>query len=77
MICPRCKSPNISFQREQYGNIGVGTNRVVIDYPKQSKGCLYWLCIGWWWKSMYWLFIGWWNYLVTWLVKVGFNTTRG
>ena len=28
--CPKCGSTNIVFQREQTGNIGAGTNRVVI-----------------------------------------------
>lgn len=58
--CPRCGSENIIYQREQTGNIGAGTNKVVIQPAKKSKGCLYWLLIGWWWKPMYWLLIGWW-----------------
>lgn len=60
MACPRCGSENIMYQREQTGNIGVGTNRVVIQQPSKSHGCLYWLCIGWWWKPVYWLCFGWW-----------------
>ena len=58
--CPRCGSENIMYQREQTGNIGAGTNKVVIQPAKKSKGCLYWMLIGWWWKPMYWLLIGWW-----------------
>lgn len=58
--CPKCKSENIIYQREQAGNIGAGTNKVVIQQPKKSKGCMYWLIIGWWWELFYWLLIGWW-----------------
>ena len=47
-ICPKCGSTKISFQREQSGNIGAGTNTVVIKEARKSRGCLYWLCIGWW-----------------------------
>lgn len=60
MKCPRCKSEFVNFQRESTGNIGGGTNRVVIQQAKKSKGCLYWIAIGWWWVPMYWLMIGWW-----------------
>lgn len=59
-VCPRCESENIFYQREQAGNIGVGTNRVVIQTANKSHGCLYWVCIGWWLKPMYWICIGWW-----------------
>ncbi len=64
MQCPKCKSENVTVQREQYANIGAGTNKIVIQEPKKSRGCLYWLFIGWWWKPMYWLFIGWWKTLL-------------
>ena len=57
--CPRCGSQNITFQREQTGNIGAGTNKVVIQTEK-GHSCLYWLLIGWWWKLIYFLMIGWW-----------------
>lgn len=60
MACPKCGSNNISYQREQTGNIGAGTNKVVVVEAKKSKGCLYWIFIGWWLKSLYWIFIGWW-----------------
>lgn len=59
-ICPRCGGINISFQREQTGSFGAGTNRVIIQEAKKSKGCLYWCLIGWWWKPIYWLCFGWW-----------------
>lgn len=51
--CPRCGSENIMYHREQTGNIGAGTNKVVIQPAKKSKGCLYWLLIGWWWKLLF------------------------
>lgn len=53
MACPKCGSENITYQREQTGNIGAGTNKVVIQAPKKSHGCLYWLCIGWWWGLLF------------------------
>lgn len=46
MQCPKCGSENITYQREQTGSIGAGTNKVVIEQPKKSKGCLYWMFIG-------------------------------
>lgn len=58
--CPKCGSNYINYQREQAGNFGAGTNRVVIQPPKKSHGCLYWLCFGWWLQPLYWLTIGWW-----------------
>lgn len=59
-ICPKCGSNYINYQREQTGNFGAGTNRVVIQPAKKSHGCLYWLCFGWWLQPLYWLTIGWW-----------------
>ena len=53
MQCPKCGSENITYQREQTGSIGAGTNKVVIEQPKKSKGCLYWMFIGWWWKLFF------------------------
>ena len=50
--CPKCGSTNIVFQREQTGNIGAGTNRVVIENGK-GHGCLYWVIIGWWWNLFF------------------------
>ena len=48
MKCPRCGSENVNVQQIQTGSIGAGTNKVVIEQPRRSKGCLYWLLIGWW-----------------------------
>lgn len=48
MQCPECKSENVTVQREQTANIGAGTNKIVIQEPKRSRGSLYWLFIGWW-----------------------------
>lgn len=62
--CPKCGSTNIVFQREQTGNIGASTNKVVIQEPKRSRGCLYWLSIGFWFKLLYWMFFGWWKNLL-------------
>lgn len=58
--CPKCGGQNLTYQREQVGGIGASTNRVVIQKQKKSKGCMYWLLIGFWLEPMYWLFIGWW-----------------
>lgn len=52
ITCPRCGSQNITFQREQTGNIGAGTNKVVIQTEK-GHSCLYWLLIGWWWNLLF------------------------
>lgn len=60
MQCPKCKSENVLIQRDQTGNIGASTNRVVIQEPKKRRGCLYWLCCGWIFSLMYWITIGWW-----------------
>lgn len=70
--CPRCKGNNISYQREQTASFGAGTNKVVVQQAKKSKGCLYWLCIGWWWTPIYWLLIGWW-----WKLLFGGRTKGG
>lgn len=58
--CPKCGSPNITYQREQTASFGAGTNKVVVQQERKSKGCLYWMLIGWWWKPIYWICIGWW-----------------
>lgn len=58
--CPKCGGINLAYQREQIGGIGASTNKVVVQKPKKSKGCLYWLTIGFWLEPMYWIFIGWW-----------------
>lgn len=50
MECPKCGSNNVIVQREQTATIGAGTNKVVVEDPKKSKGCLWWITIGWWWR---------------------------
>lgn len=35
--CPRCGSTNITFQREQTGSIGAGTNKVTIQTEKGAR----------------------------------------
>lgn len=60
MQCPKCGSENVTIQREQTASIGAGTNKVVIQQTKKSKGCLYWMMIGFWFEPMYWLLFGWW-----------------
>lgn len=59
MNCPRCGSQNIFIQRELTANVGASTNRVAIKAPKKSKGCIYWMFIGFWYKPLYWMCIGW------------------
>lgn len=54
--CPKCKSTNISYQVIQSGSVGASTNKVVIQQPKKSKGCLYWCTLGWFVEPLIWLF---------------------
>lgn len=63
--CPRCHGTNIVYQREQSATIGAGTNKVVIQQAKQSKGCLYWCLIGWWWRPIRFICYGWFKDLLT------------
>ena len=63
MQCPKCGSENVTVQREQTGSIGAGTNRVVIEQAKRSKGCFYWVCIGFWWEPIKWLCFDLWRNL--------------
>ena len=58
--CPKCKSNNITFQREQTANIGLGSKKVIIQNETRKHSCFYWFFIGWWLKPIYWLIIGWW-----------------
>ena len=58
--CPRCGSTKISFQREQTASVGAHTNKVYVQPAKETHGCFWWVCIGWWWVPIYWLLIGWW-----------------
>ena len=57
--CLKCHSTNVVCQREQVASVGAGTNRVVVQPAKQSKGCLYWALIGWWWKPFCFICFGW------------------
>lgn len=57
--CPRCGSRNITYHREEAGNVGLHQNTVVIQEQSKSHGCLYWLCIGWWYKPIEWICFGW------------------
>lgn len=57
--CPRCGSRNITYHREESGNVGLHQNTVVIQEQSKSHGCLYWLCIGWWYKPIEWICFGW------------------
>lgn len=59
MNCPKCGSENVLIQREQTASIGAGSNKVVIEEAKKSKGCLYWMFIGWWWKPIWLICFGW------------------
>ncbi len=62
--CPKCGGLNVTFQREQTGSIGAGTNKVVIHQAKKSKGCVYWCLIGWWLEPCYWICFGLWKNLL-------------
>ena len=57
--CPKCGKNHITYQREQTSTLGAGTNTVVIQEQQRSKGCLYWLLIGWWWKPVWFICFGW------------------
>jgi len=50
MQCPKCYSSNITFQREQTGNVGGSLSSY--RFRDNRKGCLYWIFIGWW----FWVF---------------------
>lgn len=58
--CPKCGSPHIQYQREQAGSVGASQNSVVVMPAKRTKGCLYWICFGWFFDLMYWMLVGWW-----------------
>jgi hypothetical protein len=73
-VCPNCNGSNITFQRESSGSVGASTNKVVIEKPKKSKGCLYWMCIGWWWEPFRYICFTWWiRLLFGGKERVGFN----
>lgn len=43
--CPKCKSTNVSIQREEVGSVGTSKTKYK---GKKSKGLLYYVFIGWW-----------------------------
>jgi len=45
MICPKCKSDNITIQ-------------AVTEVKEKAKhGVIWWLFIGWWWEMILWIFL--------------------
>lgn len=46
MVCPKCKSENVSVQ-------------IVNEIKLKNKhhGIIWWLCVGWWWIPCKWLFL--------------------
>lgn len=71
--CPVCDSNKILFQREQTANLGMATNRVVIEEGRRSKGCLYWLFIGWWLEPLKFFCFGWMKLIFGGGKRAGFN----
>lgn len=71
--CPYCGSHYITYQREQSGKIGAATNKVVVQAPKKSKGCFYWLLIGWWLEPIMFICFGWIGLLFGGKKKSGIN----
>lgn len=56
MICPKCKRENVLVQQVQVGS----NSKTKAKEYYNSMGCVWWLCIGWWWvpiKKMCRLFI--------------------
>ena len=41
MNCPKCGSPNVSFQRENVGNVGAYTNKVYVE-PAKKRHSVFW-----------------------------------
>lgn len=73
MNCPKCNSDNIFIQQIQTGSVGMSQNKVVIVQPKKSKGCMYWLIIGWWLEPIIFLSFGWIKLLFGGSKKSGIN----
>lgn len=71
--CRYCGSTNVLIQKERISNVGVAQNKVVIEKPKSSKGCLYWLIIGWWWEPIWFICFGWLGLLFGGKKKSGLN----
>lgn len=49
MVCPKCKSENVSIQA------------ISITESVNGHGIIWWICVGWWWmfiKLMGWLMFG-------------------
>lgn len=59
MNCPKCGSPNVSFQRESSGNVGA----TKFSYGRRGHSLFWWLLIGWWWKLIYFIAFGWWIWI--------------
>lgn len=62
-VCPKCGSREITYQREQTAKVGISQNKVTHRKAKRSKGCLYWLMIGWWVEPLKFIMFDWWYYL--------------
>lgn len=60
MNCPKCGWSEVNIQNVQTGSFTTGTNRVVIQEPEKTKGCLYWITLGWMNDIAMYLFVGWW-----------------
>lgn len=46
MYCPRCGSANVNAQMVSETQL-----------KTKHKGCIWWLCVGWWWVPIKWLFL--------------------
>lgn len=44
MICPKCGSENVTVQ--------IVTEHDLLD---KKAGCLWWICVGWWWIPIKWI----------------------
>lgn len=60
MNCPRCGCGEVNIQNVQTGTFTTGTNRVVIQAPEKTKGCLYWISCWWMVDILKYFFVGWW-----------------
>ena len=54
--CPNCGSIWIRSSSEEETQTVRVKKGLGSEMRLQTGGCIYWICIGWWW----WLFIGWW-----------------
>lgn len=60
MKCPKCGSENVDVQlmQETQGKTTETISHTKSKY-RQGHGCLWWLCVGWWWRAvdlMLWIF---------------------